>query len=161
VEGVFTSLATTVLPRSFMITEPPTPSAQKAATNSTQSKNMGETTLKDAPALTGALPKHTTPLTFHFIKSSDFRVIHASGVWYGADPQQNLRLTFYNERQPLPDKVVININEQGLMVNEDESKREIRDGIVREMEVDIVLSMAAAVDFYKSFGENLKAMKAI
>lgn len=116
---------------------------------------MGERPPKEAPA------KHTTQLTLHFVKSSDFRVIHASGVWYGGDPQQNLRLTFYNERNPLPDKIVVNLSEQGFIVNEDESKREIKDGFVREMEVDVVLSLAAAVEFYKSFGENLKALKAI
>jgi hypothetical protein len=46
-------------------------------------------------------------------------------------------------------------------VNEDESKREIKDGIIRELEVDIVFSIPAAVDFYNSLGENLKALKAI
>jgi hypothetical protein len=129
--------------------------SQRPTASSKRNETLGETALKDAPA------KRTTQLTFHFVKSSGFRVIHATGVWYGGDPQQNLRLTFYNERNPLPDKIVVNLSEQGFIVNEDESKREIKDGFVREMEVDIVLSLAAAVDFYKSFGENLKAIKAI
>ncbi|HUD83416.1 MAG TPA: hypothetical protein VMQ67_07925, partial [Candidatus Saccharimonadales bacterium] len=94
-----------------MSNEPKSP-LRRPATHSPHGETLGETALKDAPA-TGAMPKSANPLTFHFTKSSQFRVIHASGAWYGGDPQQNLRLTFYNERQPIPEKVVFNINEQG------------------------------------------------
>jgi hypothetical protein len=106
-------------------------------------------------------PPRTIQLPIHFIKSSHFRVIHASGVWYGADAQQNIHLSFFNERSPIPKKVVINLNEQGGVLGEDESKREIKEGFIREVEVDVIFSVASAVDFYRTLGENLKALKAI
>lgn len=99
-------------------------------------------------------------LPIHFIKSSSFRVVHASGVWYGGDSQQNLHLTFFNERNPIPKMIVLNLNEKGFITSEDESKRESKTGIVREMEVDVILSYQAALEFHRTLGENLKALGA-
>jgi hypothetical protein len=97
-------------------------------------------------------------MPIHFIKSSQFRVVHATGVWYGGDSQQNLHLTFFNERTPIPKKVILILNQQGLIVSEDESQREAKQGVVREMEVDIVLSVQAALDLHKTLGDNLRAI---
>jgi hypothetical protein len=105
--------------------------------------------------------KPTTPLKIHFVKSSCFRVIHASGVWYGGDGQQNLHLTVFNERTAAPDMLVVNLNEDGIVVGEDLSQRESKEGIIRELEADIVVSMPAAVEFYRTLGETLKNLKAI
>lgn len=101
-------------------------------------------------------PAATFEVPIHFIKATNFRVIHASGVWFGGDVQQNLHLTFYSERSPIPKKIVLKVNEQGMAVGEDESKRESKVGVIREMEVDIVLSVPAAVDLHKALGDNLK-----
>lgn len=121
---------------------------------------MGETTLKDEPINPRAAQRRTQ-LPIHFIKSSHFRVIHASGVWYGGDAQQNIHLSFFNERTPIPQQVVLNLNEHGAVLSEDLSKRKIKEGFVREVEADIILSIPRAVEFYRSLGENLKALKAI
>lgn len=138
-----------------MTSELNTPTAPKAATN-----NMGETTLKDAPASVDATPR-TTQMPIHFTKSPNFRLIHASGVWYRGDAQQNLILSFFNESSPLPSKVILNLNEQGLVLSEDAAKREIMEGYVREVEMDVVFSIPGAVDFYRTLEANLKAIKAI
>jgi len=98
-------------------------------------------------------------MQIHFVKSSQFRVIHANGVWYGGDSQQNLHLTFFNERAPIPKKLVFNLNEQGMVVSEDATQRDSKEGIVREMEIDVVFSLQAAVEFHKTLGENLKAIQ--
>jgi hypothetical protein len=100
-------------------------------------------------------------LPIHFIKSTCFRVIHANGVWYGGDNQRNLHLTFFNERNPIPKTMVVKLDEHGEVVGEDISKRDSRHGMVREMEVDIVLSVPVALELYKSLGENLKAIQAL
>lgn len=122
---------------------------------------MGETFLKDTPANSSAMLRATIPMEIHFVKSSHFRVIHANGVWYGGDSQGNLHLTVFNERTAIPKKVVVNLNEQGLVISEDSSRRESKEGVVREMEADIVFSVPAAVEFYRTLGENLKNLKAI
>ena len=106
-----------------------------------------------------ALPTEIpSELPIHFIKGNHFRVVHASGVWFGADPQGNVHLTFYNERTAIPQKIIIKIDQAtGLFTGEDESKRESKEGIVREMEVDIILSPIVAQGIFKKLQENITA----
>jgi len=108
-----------------------------------------------------ATPKSATSsghqLPIHFIKSNSFRVVHANGAWYGGDTQGNLHLTFYNERSPIPKMVVVNLDETGIILGE--VKRESKQGIIREMEVDVVLSLQAATELYQTLGENLKSIQ--
>ncbi len=127
----------------------------------TRSESLEGVAAQDTSVEMGAPSTRTIPFSIHFIKSSSFRVVPASGAWYGGDSQRNLHLTFFNERTPIPNKTVVNLNEQGAVVGEDLSKRVSKEGVIRELEVDVVLSIPAAVDFYKTLGENLKALNAI
>jgi hypothetical protein len=95
-------------------------------------------------------------IPIHFVKAAGFRVAHANGAWFGNDPQANLHLTFYNERSALPKTITVRLDEKGLFLGEDESKRESKTGIVREMEIDIVMSVEAATAFHEMLGNNLK-----
>ena len=117
---------------------------------------MSDTTPKSAAGAPGV----RLQLPIHFVKSSQFRVVHASGVWYTGDAQQNLHMTFFNERAPIPKKVVLNVNEKGMIVSEDMSQRESKEGVIREMEIDVIFSLQAALEFYKTLGENLKVIQA-
>jgi hypothetical protein len=103
-----------------------------------------------------ATPAIPSEIAVHFVKSSAFRVAQANGVWFGTDPQGNLHLTFYSERSPIPKKMVLKLDENGLPIGEDESQRDAKTGVLREMEVDIVMSVPAATAFYEMFGQNLK-----
>jgi hypothetical protein len=118
---------------------------------------MSDTTPKNQPNAKATGAKFQLPI--HFIKSTNFRVVHANGVWYGGDNQGNLHMTFFNERSPLPKMVVVNLDETGHVVGEDESKREARPGVVREMEVDVVLSIQVATELYQTLGANLKSIQ--
>lgn len=120
---------------------------------------MSDTTQKNPSEAKAATARFQLPV--HFIKSGNFRVIHANGAWYGGDNQGNIHMTFFNERSPIPKMMVVNLNEQGIVVGEDESKRESKQGIVREMEVDIVMSFQVAMNLYQTLGENLKAIQEI
>ncbi len=69
-------------------------------------------------------------------------------------------MTFFNERAPIPKKLVLNVNEQGVIMSEDMAQRESKEGVVREMEIDVIFSLQAALEFYKTLGENLKVIQA-
>jgi hypothetical protein len=109
------------------------------------------------------LKPDTTPtpseIEVHFEKSRVFRVIHANGVWFGADPQGNLHFTFYNERTPIPKKMVLKLNDVGQTIGEDESRHEGKQGLLREMEVDVVMSIPAALAFFDMFSQNVQTLK--
>lgn len=115
---------------------------------------------KKEPAAANDVPTRLQ-MPVHFIKSSCFRVVHANGVWYGGDNQSNLHLTFFNERNPIPKKVVVNVDERGAVIGEEVSQRISKQGIVREMEVDVVLSLQVAQELYMTLGENLKAFQSV
>jgi hypothetical protein len=104
-------------------------------------------------------PQSQSELNVYFVRGSLFRVVHASGVWYSGDSEQNLHLTFFNERSPIPEKLVLVLGPQGGVVGDVPEKRELKTGVVRELEVDVVLSQAAAEELYKTLGENLKLFR--
>jgi hypothetical protein len=93
----------------------------------------------------------------HFVKSTFFRVIHADGVWFGGDPNGNIHLAFFNERQPIPEQIVATGGPHGIV--EDESQRVAKDGVEREIEIDVVLSFQTATFINNVLGENLKNMR--
>ena len=119
---------------------------------------MSDTKSAESPPEVSA-PTNVRKLNIHFIKSTQFRVIHASGVWYGGDNQGNLHLTFFNERTPIPQKLVLNINDKGV-VGDVPAQHVTKEGIVREMEVDVILSLPAAWELFNTLGENLKVIQA-
>ena len=94
-------------------------------------------------------------IAIHFIKGTQFRVVHANGAWFGSDPQGNIHLTFYSERSPIPAKVVVKLNDKGELTEEDTSKRVSKEGIIREMEIDIVMSIGAAQALSQLLRQNL------
>ncbi len=55
-----------------------------------------------------------------------------------------IHLAFYSERFPIPKSVFLGVDEKGFVIGEDLSKRETKRDWVREMEVDLVLSIPAA-----------------
>ncbi|HLF94908.1 MAG TPA: hypothetical protein VJB14_15685 [Planctomycetota bacterium] len=80
---------------------------------------------------------------FDFVKSNLFRVIHADGVWispYG----ENINVTFFNERIPIPRQTTQELKNDGTLGPEDVAKRLGRDALIREMEVNVVMSLQTA-----------------
>ncbi|MCH7511734.1 MAG: hypothetical protein IIB19_05135 [Chloroflexi bacterium] len=78
---------------------------------------------------------------FDFIKSNVFRVIHADGVWGGVGPHGHIQMAFFSERFPIPRRVDFELREGRLG---QETGRDTREGIVREIETEIIMNVAAA-----------------
>ena len=85
-----------------------------------------------------------TKLSFHFVKSNLFRVIHADGAWGGVTPHSNIHMALYSERQPIPQQVTYEIREGSVLGEELKEERVGKSGIVREIEADVVLDLNAA-----------------
>jgi hypothetical protein len=80
------------------------------------------------------------PIAFEYIKSQLFRVIHADGVIGSVTPNGNVHVAFFSERPAIPRMMVYPRNPNGTLGPE---KTLARPGIIREMDVDVVLSPAA------------------
>jgi hypothetical protein len=95
-------------------------------------------------------------LKVHFIKSNLFRTIHMDGAWAGLAPNFNINIAIYSERQPIPLQIVQPVAENGALGEDFREERVSRDGLVREVEANLILDLATA----KSFIELLVKMTA-
>ena len=87
----------------------------------------------------------SSKITFNYIKSNHFRVVHADGVMGNETPGNDLFIGFYNERIPLPDALTYEIDEEGNLGKEILEERNVKtDGILREVEVGVVLDLDMA-----------------
>ena len=62
----------------------------------------------------------------------------------------------YNERFPFPQKVVHSIDKDGLG---EEVKREGKTGVIREIEVDVLLDENCAIALHKWLGEKISSLQ--
>lgn len=85
-------------------------------------------------------------------KSNFFRVIHADGAMGAPSPRGILNFAFYSERSPLPRKTVIPvINKHPGPEQTIETKR----GLIRELEVNVAMDLAVAMNFHAWLGDRI------
>lgn len=88
----------------------------------------------------------TPVVRFHYIKSNAYRVVHADGVVGGPTPSGLVHVSFFSERLPIPtvvDHAVSDIGGgRGTLGNE--IAREGKKGVVREVEVGVVMTLDTA-----------------
>ena len=89
--------------------------------------------------------KSSTPpssVELHYIKSSNFRVVHCDGVWGGLTPRGNIAMNCFSERSAIPTKVEHKLTPDGSLG--EEILRESKGGVVREIEIEVLLDMNMA-----------------
>jgi len=82
-------------------------------------------------------------ITFEYIKSQFFRVVHADGAIGSITPNGNLHIAFYSERQAIPQLMVHSRTDAGTLGPPIHEQTVRRKGIIREMDVDVVLGPVA------------------
>ena len=83
-------------------------------------------------------------IEFHYIKSNGFRAVHCDGVWGGTTPRGYITMSFYSERAPIPNRLVHSVGPDGRVGKETVEKRISREGIIREVEVEVIMDLAMA-----------------
>jgi hypothetical protein len=88
-------------------------------------------------------PEHVTgDLKFHYLKSQHFRVIHAEGGLGGISPKLNsIQMAVYSERGAIPQETVAKVVDGEV---KEEKVTMTREGIVRELECQLVMSVSDA-----------------
>jgi hypothetical protein len=79
---------------------------------------------------------------FHLVKGNFFRVIHADGVIGGITPGREIFLSLFSERGAIPQLIEQAINADGSLGAE--IKRSGKEGIVREIEIGVMLNAKTA-----------------
>lgn len=100
--------------------------------------------------------KQARQLTFHYIKSSSFRTVYVDGAIGSMTPAGNVHCAIYNERPAIPRTTRHILDENG-QISEDGSVVDGRDGFVREMEADLVMSIETARALAKWLNEILES----
>jgi hypothetical protein len=98
--------------------------------------------MSDAGEGQGASEAARAPVSFSYIKSNDFRVIHVDGAIGSITPRGLIHAALYSERMPIPRLMVHPIGADGNLSPPVE--QDIRPGVVREVEVGLMLDRNAA-----------------
>ena len=123
----------------------------RAVAKTSRGKRQREESASSAPP---------TNVLFEYIKSQMFRVIHADGAIGGITPSGNLHMAFYSERPAIPRAQVHRREEDGTLGPLVPEQTISRPGVVREMDVDVVLSAAAVDGLIQWLNERKKELEA-
>ena len=82
-------------------------------------------------------------VVFHYIKSSGFRTVYVDGAIGSVTPAGNVHCAIYSERPAIPRTTYHDLDEQHRIVDEG-TVVDSRNGIVREMQADLVMSKETA-----------------
>jgi hypothetical protein len=106
-------------------------------------------------------PSDPKRVRFEFIKSPDYRTITVDGVFGGISPRGAVFASFFVERPSIPTVTVYEL-ENGRLGSEVKELRVDREGIVREVQVGLVLDLEAATrvrDWLNNRIDQLSALK--
>lgn len=109
---------------------------RKKATKKTAKKVTRKTVKKRGNGKTKTVAPND--ITFHYLKGPDFRTIHVDGAIGGLTPSGHLHIAFYAERAAIPKSTTQKVNPDGSLG--DEIARESKEGVVRQMETDIIVN---------------------
>lgn len=105
-----------------------------------------------------------TEMNFHWIKTNDYRTVHMDGVFGGLSPKGNLlHMAVYSERWPIPRQTAYAVRD-GIVYTSEETGRVQRDGIVREVEVNLVFDTNTArvlIDWLQRYLDKAEERKEI
>jgi|ERR1700723_572588 hypothetical protein len=109
-------------------------------------------------------PTPTIPekISFFFIKSNYYRVVHVDGAFGGLTPQGKVFVSMYSERAPIPEIITHELKDSGSRLGQEIiPDRKSKEGIIREVEVGLSMDEAAAEAFHKWLGEQIQILKSL
>jgi hypothetical protein len=103
--------------------------------------------------------KNPSEITVHQIKSNHFRVIFADSVIGAATPQSRIQMALCNTRVAIPQEMVYKIDPDGVVGSEVTEERVGRKGLVRELEVQVVMDVEFAESLRDWLNEKILLCK--
>lgn len=80
-------------------------------------------------------------VTFHYVKSHNFRTFHCDGVWGGLTPRGYISMSCYSERYPIPRTLTLDLDPDTLG---EEIDRDTKIGLIREVGVELLMDVPLA-----------------
>src|SRR5262245_56341008 len=110
--------------------------------------------------MTDQIPQQSTPpqrIRFHYIKSNLFRVVHVDGALGSVTPRGLIHCAIYSERAAIPQSTEQDISPEGRL--SDVVSREGKEGIVREVDVDLIMTKETAVEIRDWLSARIKELE--
>lgn len=101
--------------------------------------------------------RNNETLKFIYNKTSSYRTYNVEGVFGGLSPKNKIFIEFFNEKLPVPESVVHEVTEDGILGKEIEKKA--FKGIIREIECGIYLDIPTAIAFSNWLEARIKQFK--
>lgn len=98
-------------------------------------------------------------IAFNYQRSPHFRHVYAEGAFGGGTPRGLLEMSFYTEHKPLPDRVIHPINKDGKLGPELVDERVIRGGLLREVQVSVIVPLSVAKSLHTWLTEKIGDME--
>jgi hypothetical protein len=95
-------------------------------------------------------------ISFDYLKSQFFRVVHADGAIGGITPSGCIHFSFYSERQAIPQSQAFALNKDGSLGQPITEETIVRAAIVRELDVDVVMNVDVARSLAVWLGQQVK-----
>ena len=112
----------------------------------------------DEETTSGGNGEASPRVNFDYVKGQYFRVIHTDGAIGGVTPRGLIHMSLYSERHPIPRRTVHAI-EEGKLADEIMHERTVRDAIVRELDVDVIMTIDAAESLSNWLREKVETAK--
>jgi hypothetical protein len=109
----------------------------------------------------GSAPASRMPdrLVVEYLKSQYFRVVHADGAIGGPTPTGHIHLALFSERPAIPRRLVLPL-EGGKPGDPIPDETVVREGMIREMDIDVMMSVSAAEEIAKLLMKIVTDIKA-
>lgn len=102
-----------------------------------------------------------TKVKFDYIKSQYFRVIHVDGAVGSVTPAGTLHFALYNERPAIPRQITHLLKADGSLGERLDEETVSRDAFVREMEVDVILTVDVAESLRNWLEDKIKEARGL
>lgn len=98
-------------------------------------------------------PEHSNQIGIHYLRSRHYRTINADGAQFGITPRGSLQFTLFTDQAPLAEYVLHEITPEGKLGKPLEEVK--KEGMVREVAVNVIMDINTAVSFLDVFQEIL------
>jgi hypothetical protein len=113
--------------------------------------------VSSAPQSSAEETKRKT-VCFDYIKSNCFRVIHVDGVHGSPTPRADgIQVAFFSERNPIPQREEYGLTQKGRLGDRIDMKT--RSAVVREVEVEAILSLEMAKQLKGWLDEKIRQIE--
>lgn len=93
-------------------------------------------------------------ITFHHIKSDNFRSVLATGIIGGVTVNSLVNMNFYTDRTVIPNELTFEIEESGKLGKE--INRVSKQGVIRDIQFGVLMDVVVAKNLVKWLNEKIE-----